>query len=149
MAKAKLPAPIKAYGADLTEGSILRHLVKFSIPMLLGSALQVGYILVNALWVGNGLGSEALAAVTVSFSVYYVLIAIAAGLTLAASILVSQAFGAKDMEQLQRVVNNSVVLIGGISMGCLLAGLLWSDEILTVMNTPASLVPTALHIYIS
>ena len=145
MAKAQLQTPIKTYSADLTEGSILGHLVKFSIPMLLGSALQVGYILVNALWVGNGLGSEALAAVTVSFSVYYVLIAIATGLTLAASILVSQAFGAKDMEQLQRVVNNSVVLIGSISMGCLVAGLLWSDELLAVMNTPDNLVPAALH----
>jgi len=145
MVRAKIHTRIKAYGADLTEGSILRHLVKFSVPMLLGSALQVGYIIVNALWVGNGLGSEALAAVTVSFSIYYVLIAIAAGLTLATSILVSQAYGAKDMDQLQRVVNNSVVLIGGISLICLLAGLLWSQELLTIMNTPANLVPTALR----
>lgn len=145
MAETNVATPTKAHGSDLTEGSILRHLVKFSIPMALGSALQVGYIIVNALWVGNGLGSEALAAVTLSFSVYYVLIAIAAGLTLATSILVSQACGAKDMEGLQRVVNNSVLLIGGISVICLLAGLLWSDELLILMNTPAVLLPTALR----
>ena len=140
---------IKAYGADLTEGSILRHLVKFSIPMLFGNALQVGYIMINALWVGRGLGPQALAALTVSFSVYFVLIAVAAGLTLATSILVSQAYGAKDMEQLKRVVNNSVVLIGGISIVCLIAGFFLSDELLALMNTPAELISTAenyLHI---
>lgn len=143
MAETKLTNRIKAFSADLTEGSIPRHLIKFSIPMLLGSALQVGYIIVNALWVGNGLGAEAVAAVTVSFSVYYVLIAVATGLTLAASILVSQAYGAKDMKQVQRVVNNSVALIGGISMLLLLAGVFWSERLILLMNTPHNLVAMA------
>lgn len=133
----------RGHGLDLTQGSIRKHLVFFAVPLFLGSALQAGYGVVNALWVGNGLGPQALAALTVSFSVYYVLIAAAAGLTLAASILVSQAYGAKDMERLRLVVNNSTALMGGISVICLGAGIFWSRELLLLIRTPMELIPAA------
>ena len=143
MNKISLKKFFSGYGEDLTQGSIRKHLVLFSMPMLLGNAFQVGYGIVNALWVGNGLGPKDLAALTVSFSVYYVLIAVAAGLTLATSILAAQAYGAKDMEKLRRVANNSVLLIIGISLMCLIAGSLLSQELLVLLHTPADLLPLA------
>ena len=79
-------SPPSRAGRDLTTGSIPRHLVAFSLPMLAGSALQTAYGFVNAFWVGRFLGAKALAAVTVSQPVIFVTIAAAAGMTLAAKI---------------------------------------------------------------
>ena len=90
-----------AFGRDLTIGSIPRHLIVFSLPMLAGSALQTAYSFVNAIWVGQFLGKNALAAVTVSFPVVFVLIALVAGLTLATKILISQYYGARDLSALR------------------------------------------------
>lgn len=130
-------------GVDLTQGSIRRHLVLFSIPMLAGSVLQTAYSIVNAIWVGNGLGANAVAALTVSFSVYFVLMAIAGGLTLATTILVSQAYGAKNLERVRRVINNSVVLIGAVSIICMVTGYLMASTLLKMMNTPVEVMPMA------
>src|SRR5512136_1542808 len=99
--------PRAAFGRDLTTGSIPRHLVAFSLPMLAGSVLQTAYSFVNAIWVGQFLGKTALAAITVSFPVVFVLIALAAGLTLATNILIAQYYGARDMAAIGRVVNSS------------------------------------------
>src|SRR5512136_565593 len=107
--------PRAAFGRDLTTGSIPRHLVAFSLPMLGGSALQTAYSFVNAIWVGQFLGKTALAAVTVSFPVLFVLIAVAGGLTMATGILVAQYFGARDFASMRKVVDSSVLLIGGLS----------------------------------
>ena len=125
---------------DLTAGSIPRHLVAFSLPMLAGSALQVAYSLVNAFWVGQYLGSSALAAVTVSQPVVYVLIALAAGLTLATNILIAQSVGAHQWERVQRTVHTSIVLVGGISLLLLAVGMHFADHLLAFVNTPPDIL---------
>ena len=126
------------HGTDLTTGSIPRHLVAFSVPMLLGSALQTAYSLVNAFWVGNRLGTDAMVAVTVSLPVLFVLTAVAGGLTLATTVLVSQAYGAKNYSEVRRVINNSVVLVGAISLVCVLLGQLAAAPVLRLIRTPPS-----------
>lgn len=135
---------------DLTTGSIPRHVVRFSLPMLAGSALQVAYSVVNAVWVGL-LGTGALAAVTVSQPVIYVLIALAAGLTLGANILVSQYVGTHELGRVRDTVRTAVWLTAGLSLVLLAAGQLYADRLLRLMNTPADTFPTALaylHVYL-
>lgn len=132
-----------AFGRDLTTGSIPRHLIVFSLPMLAGSALQTAYSFVNAIWVGHFLGTTALAAVTVSFPVVFVLIAVGAGLTLATSILISQHYGARDMPALRRVVDSSTVLIGVLSLALLAGGEFLAPQILRAMDTPPDVLPLA------
>lgn len=131
------------HSRDLTVGSIPRHLIAFSIPMLAGSALQTAYSIINAMWVGKGLGKTELAAVTVSFPVFFFLMAVAGGLTMAANILAAQSFGAKDFDQLRRVVRNSVVLTVGISLACVVFGHYSATEILRLMNTPPEVLAMA------
>jgi len=135
--------PRPKHGRDLTTGSIPRHLVAFSMPMLAGSALHTGYSIVNAIWVGNGLGTTALAAVTVSFPVLFVLMAAAGGLTMASNILVSQTYGAKDWAQLKRVVQNSVVLTGVVSLACVAVGHFFAEGLLRIISTPSEVLPMA------
>ena len=67
------------FGKDLTVGSIPKHLLAFSIPMLLGNLLQTGYSIINMIWVGNILGENAVGATAVSFPIMFILIGLAAG----------------------------------------------------------------------
>lgn len=130
-------------GTDLTVGSIPRHLIAFSLPMLAGSAIQTMYGIVNAVWVGKGLGTTAMAAVTESFPVFFILMAVAGGLTMAANILAAQSYGAKDWSQFRRVVNTSIVLTAVVALGFTAVGHLFAEWLLRIMDTPAEVLPAA------
>lgn len=131
------------FGNDLTTGSIPRHLLNFSIPMLLGNLLQTGYGIINTIWVGNMVGPDAVGASQVSFPIQFLLIALSTGATLATTILVSQYYGAGDHKMVEKVVNNSfaIALLFGVFLT--IAGLFSSDLILHLMNTPKEIFPMA------
>src|ERR1017187_6448752 len=99
--------PEQKHGHDLTVGSIPRQMIAFALPMLAGAVLMMAYSFVNAIWVGQFLGKTALAAVTVSFPIFLMLIAVAGGVTLASNILISQYFGARKMDMVRKVVDSS------------------------------------------
>lgn len=130
------------FGTDLTTGSIPKHIWAFSLPMLIGSFLQTAYSFVNAIWVGQFLGTQALAAVTVSFPVIFVVFGFGLGMTLATNILISQAYGAKKFDELRLITDSSVILVFGISVFFAIFGWIFSPEILSAMNTP----PDVLHL---
>jgi putative MATE family efflux protein len=131
------------FGKDLTTGSIPRHLLNFSIPMLLGNLLQTGYGIVNTIWVGQKIGADAVGATQVSWPIIFMLISLASGATLATTILVSQYYGAKDYKMVEKVVNNSFSI--ALIMGTLLTilGILASDFILKLMDTPPEIFSMA------
>lgn len=126
----------KNFGKDMTVGSVPKHLIKFALPMLIANVLQTGYSIINSIWVGKILGKDALAATAVSFPIIFILIAIASGVTLATTILVSQYYGAKNHDMVKKVVNNSftIALILGIILTII--GILSSDYLLGLMSTP-------------
>src|SRR5512138_3548590 len=98
------------FGRDLTVGSIPRHLLNFSIPMLIGNMLQSGYSIINMIWVGNIVGENGLGAAAVSFPIMFILIGIGAGVTMATSVLVAQFYGAKNYDRMKKVIDNSISL---------------------------------------
>ena len=95
------------FGKNLTVGSIPKHLLNFSIPMLMGNLLQSGYSIINMIWVGNIVGENGLGATAVSFPIMFILIGLAAGATMATSVLVAQYYGAKNHVRLKKVIDNS------------------------------------------
>lgn len=133
----------KNTGNDLTTGSIFRHLLSFSLPMLIGNILQVSYSIINTIWVGNIVGPDAVGATAVSFPIVFILIALASGATLATTILVSQYYGAGDHNMVSKVVNNSfsVTIILGVALTIL--GVIFSDTILRLMGTPEAIFEMA------
>ncbi len=133
------------FGTDLTTGSIPNHIWAFSLPMLIGSFLQTAYSFVNAIWVGQFLGTQALAAVTVSFPVIFVVFGFGLGMTLATNILISQAYGAKQFDELRKITDSSVILVFGVSFIFAVLGWIFSPEILGAMNTPPDLLPIAVN----
>lgn len=127
----------KKFGTDLTVGSIPRHLLFFSIPMLIGNFIQIGYSIINTIWVGHLVGENAVGAAGVSFPIFFILIGFAMGVTMATMILVSQYYGAKDYSTVEKVVNNSFSLSLLIGAVLTIADILSVDMLLRLMETPS------------
>src|SRR5882757_3415393 len=128
---------------NLTEGSISRGLFKFALPILFANVLQSLNGSVNSIWVGRFLGEAALTATATANTVMFLLIAVAFGIALAASILVGQAIGANDMAHAKKVVGTSATFFAGISLAMAVIGLLICEPILIAMKTPADSLPLA------
>lgn len=107
--------PMKQEKKSLTEGSILKALVALSLPVIGTNLLYSGYQLVDAFWVGR-LGSNAVAAVSISFPVNFLLISITSGFAFAGSILVAQYAGAKNIKMINHVATQTLVMIMMMSL---------------------------------
>lgn len=128
---------------DLTEGPITRTLFLFSLPVLGSSALQSLNGSVNAMWVGRLLGEEALTATTNATLLLLFLLGAVFGVGMAATILVGQAMGARDLTQVRRVVGASFTFFMVLALSTALVGILFSEPILVLMNTPPEVRPLA------
>ncbi len=120
----------------MTTGSVPKHLLAFSIPLLIGNLARTSYHIINIIWVGHLVGKDAVGAVGASFPIIFVLIGVFIGMSLATTILVAQCYGAKQFDMLQKVVSNSFLLsliIGGFFT---VTGILSSDFLLRLMDTP-------------
>ena len=133
----------KKFGKDLTVGSIPKHLVNFSLPMLVGNMLQSGYSIINMIWVGNIVGENGLGAAAVSFPIMFILIGIAAGVSMATAVLVAQFYGAKNYERLKTVVDNSVYIQVVLSVVLITSGILLTNFLLRMMDTPEAIFSMA------
>lgn len=136
----------------MTSGSISKRMIFFALPLLLGNLFQQLYNTVDSLIVGNFLGSSALAAVSSSGSLIFMLIGFLSGISSGAGVVVSRYFGAEDKQGVQRAVHTTVAfgLVAGILMT--LVGVLMSPQILRWMGTPESVMPESiiyLQIYFS
>jgi len=128
---------------DFTRGSIPRHLISFSAPMLLGNLLQALYNTVDSVWVGQFLGPRALAAVSVGFPVIFALIALVMGISMATTVLVSQYYGARRGEDVVRTINNSLVLLTVLGGAVSVLGLVFRRPLLGLINTPPEIMDDA------
>lgn len=128
---------------DLTVGSIPRHLVAFSLPLLLGNALQALYNTVDAIWVGRFVGKEALGAVSASFPIIMFLVSLLLGIGMATTILVSQFAGARQFDMVRKVIANSLVLGVLSSVVLTAAGIAASDWLLSLINVPQEILEMA------
>lgn len=129
----------KKFGRDLTVGSIPKHLLNFSIPMLVGNMLQSGYSIINMIWVGNIVGEGGLGATAVSFPIMFILIGIAAGVSMATAVLVAQFYGAKNHERMRLVIDNSLYMQIVLSVFLITGGIACSNWLLRLMDTPAEI----------
>lgn len=108
---------------SLTEGSILKALVTLSFPIIGANLLQTGYQLVDAFWVGR-LGANAVAAVSVSYPVNFLLISLSSGFAFAGTILVAQYAGAKNLKMVNHVAIQCLIMV--IIMSVILSGIAYA-----------------------
>ena len=86
---------------DLTKGAPLKLMLLFSIPLLIGNIFQQFYNIIDSIIVGNAVGPNALAAVGASTSITMLFVMIAVGTGIGFSVVISQLFGAKQMEKMK------------------------------------------------
>ena len=131
-------------GTKLLEGSIWKGIVSFAIPMFLGNLFQQLYNTVDSLIVGKFLGSEALAAVTSSGSLIFLMVGFFNGIAMGAGVIISKYYGAKDYDNLKRAVHTDVAF--GLVAGGLLTiiGMILAPQMLIWMGTPADVLPNSI-----
>ncbi len=100
---------------DLTKGPVMRSMLRFAVPMILGNLLQQCYNIADTLIVGKFLGANALAAVGSSFTLMTFLTSILLGLCMGSGTVFSIRFGRKDEKGLREGVYASFVLIAGLT----------------------------------
>jgi MATE family, multidrug efflux pump len=143
MAAEAAPEPKPARG-DLTQGPIAKTLLAFALPTLASSILQSLNGTINAIWVGRFLGEGALAATSNANMVMFLLTSFVFGFGMAATILVGQAWGRKNVDQARRVFGTAGGSFLLITILIAIAGYYLSPSILHLLGTPGPAEPLAL-----
>ncbi|MGL4607994.1 MAG: MATE family efflux transporter [Eubacteriaceae bacterium] len=125
---------------DMTIGSPTKVLILFMLPMLLGNIFQQFYSIVDTLIVGNFVGANALAAVGASTPLVFLIIAIAMGLSMGCSVLISQYFGAQDFSNMRKAVFVSFITTLAVGVLMSILGLLIAKPLLSLLNTPENII---------
>src|SRR5947199_10139351 len=127
-------APKRPYGGrDLTQGAIAPTLLAFAIPTLISSMLQSLNGTVNAIWVGRFLGESALAATSNANMVMFLLMSFVFGFGMAATILIGQAFGRRDIDAARRVVGTAVGALLFVSIALAIGGWVFAPALLKLL----------------
>ena len=128
---------------DLTKGGELKALFVFALPIFLGNLFEQLYNITDTVIVGNLLGAEALAAVGSSTQILALTISVSTGMSIGASVIISQLYGAKRNQNMKEVVDTNIIFISLFSFFLMVLGLLYSPVLLEHLNVPASLLSNA------
>ncbi len=125
------------------EGKIATALIRLAIPIILGNLLQTGYQLTDAFWVGR-LGAAAVAAVSVSFPLVFLVIALGSGLAIAGATLSAQYMGAGRQDMVDHVAAQTMMMVAATSVVLGAAGYLLSPSLLTLLGVAPDVYQGAL-----
>lgn len=132
---------------DMTQGRPLGLLLRFAIPLMLGSLCQILYSAADGSVVGRLMGVNAFASIGAANFLILLSFEAILGLTQGFGVIFAQLFGKKDYLCLRRAVGAAILLSVGISVLLTVLGLACARPILVFMNTPEELLPSA-HIYV-
>lgn len=121
---------------NMTEGPILRHLVYFSLPLLLGNLFQQLYNTVDSVVVGNFVSMQALAAVGSTGSIVNMVVGAMSGLSVGATVVIAQFYGARNYKMLHDAVHTTMLMTLITGVAFIAVGILLVDPMLRFMDTP-------------
>ena len=124
----------------MTQGPIWKRITYFALPIFLGNLFQQMYNTADSLIVGNFLGKNALAAVSSTGSLIFMLIGFLSGIAIGAGVVISRYFGGNKLEEMSQAVHTTVAfgLVAGVVMTAVGVGL--SPQILRWMDTPENVM---------
>ena len=125
---------------DFTQGSLGKNILKFSFPLFLGNLFQKLYNAADSLIVGNTLGPQALASVSSSGTLIFMMVGFFNGLAIGAGVVISKYFGARDQERMQKAIHTDLAF--GLAAGAVLTviGVLLTPTVLRWMRTPTDIM---------
>lgn len=136
---------------DLTVGKEGKLIWRFALPMLIGNVFQQLYQVVDSIIVGNIIGKSALAAVGSTFPIIFALIALIIGLGSGFGVVISQYFGAQQLEKVKRSISTMFIALGLLSIMLSIIGISISTPLLRLLKLPNELMhdaTTYLNIYL-
>lgn len=141
---------------DLTEGSPSKKLFWFSMPLLLSVAFQQLYQMADSMIVGRfaesaQAGELALAAVGASYPITQLFVAVATGINIGTSVLVSQLFGAKRYLRMKTAISTALITTTVVSLLLTLFGAVCTNGLMSALNTSADIFADAslyLRVYV-
>ena len=124
----------------LTEGTIWKKIIAFAIPIFLGNLFQQLYNTADSLIVGNFIGSDALAAVSSSGNLIFLMVGFFNGIAMGAGVVIARYYGARKSEEVEKAVHTLVAfgLVAGVVLT--IVGMLGTPYILQWMGTPESVL---------
>ena len=125
---------------DMTEGRPWEKIVVFTIPMLIGNIAQQLYNTVDSIVVGRYVGDNALAAVGSASPILNLLLVLFVGISMGASIMVSQYFGSRDRENLSRTIGSTITLTAVATLFLMVFCSMLIRPVLHMLNTPDSIL---------
>ena len=133
----------KNYTMDLCEGSILKKLLLFSLPLMASSVLQLFFNAADVIVVGQYAGDNSLAAVGSNGSIINLLTNVFMGLSIGANVLVARYFAAKQEEEVRKVVHTAITVsvVGGVVLAGV--GFFAAEQLLVWMQSPAEVIDLA------
>ncbi len=143
---------VKKNDVDMTEGSIIRHIIMFAIPLLIGNLFQQFYNTVDTWVVGNYVSNEAYSAVGSVGPIINMLIGIFMGLSSGAGVVISQYYGAKRFDKVHDTVHTTILLTIILGLIFTFVGIFITPFALELMKTPIDVTGEAkkyLMIYFS
>ena len=126
---------------ELTHGPVMKTMLRFAVPMILGNLLQQCYNIADTLIVGRFLGAGALAAVGSAFSLMTFLTSIILGLAMGSGTVFSIRFGQKDDRALRECILASFALLGIVTVILNILVFAGTDRIIWFLRTPDELIP--------
>ena len=124
----------------MTQGNILKEILLFSIPLILGNLLQQMYNTVDSIIVGNAVGSGALAAVSSGTSLINLIIGFSQGVAVGAGVVISQFLGAENHTGVKKAVHTAITISAFMGVIVTLVGFFFSGMFLQWMGTPADVL---------
>ena len=137
---------------DLTQGKEGKLIFNFAIPMLIGNVFQQLYNIIDSAIVGRYLGKEALAAVGASFPLIFLLLSLIIGIGMGSSVIISQYYGAKDLEKVSRAIDTMYIFLFFASILLTALGIIFSESVFRWIKLPEEVIPQAkifFNVYLS
>ncbi|MGN0453119.1 MAG: MATE family efflux transporter [Ruminococcus sp.] len=130
---------------NMLSGSIAKSIIHFALPVFLGNLFQQLYNTADSLIVGNFISNRALAAVTSTGMLIFLLVGFFQGIGLGAGVVISQYYGAEDKQSLSLAVHTQIALSLATGAFLTVAATLLAPQILLLMGTPAEVMPEAVE----
>ncbi len=131
------------YEIDMTKGSLVKSILRFSIPLLLTNVLQLMYNAADVVVVGRFVGTNALAAVGATGSLINLLINLFVGMSVGVAVLVSRYYGANEYKKLYSVVQTSFLVSIILGVAAMILGVSTAKKLLVLISTPSEVMPDA------
>ena len=150
--KLNLALPRRRKDVDMTEGNIVKHIITFALPLLIGNVFQQLYNTVDMWVVGNLVSNEAYSAVGTIGPIINMLIGFFMGLSSGAGVVISQFYGAKREKDVSNTVHTAIVMTLILGVVFTFVGLAMTPYMLRLMKTPEEVLPEStayLTIYFS